>query len=213
MIGPLTYLDAALLAIAFISGLLAMYRGLTRELLSIVSWAVALGAVLYFVLFHKQFAKEMADQMGAQLPIAQIVIGAIIFLIVLIVVHLITARISDSILDSRVGMIDRVLGFLFGVARGFVLVVIPYMFYEAFFPDPRQQLEWVREAKSLPYIKSTGNSFRQILTRYVPSQVNPPPGEQQGFMNPSLDVRVIGLAKFDGGHISVTRIEPLARRA
>lgn len=180
MIGPLTYLDAALLAVAFISGLLAMYRGLTRELLSIVSWAVAGAAVLYFVVYHKQFAKEMADQMGTQLPVAQIVIGAIVFLIVLIVVHLLTARISDSILDSRVGMIDRVLGFVFGVMRGFVLIVIPYMFYEAFYPEPKQQLVWVREAKSLPMIKSTGNSFRQILVRYVPSQAAPTAADQQG---------------------------------
>lgn len=204
MIGPLTYLDAALLAIAFISGLLAMYRGFTREVLSIVSWAIAGGAVLYFVLFHKQFAKEMADQMGAQLPIAQIVIGAIIFLIVLIVVHLITARISDSILDSRVGMIDRVLGFVFGVVRGFVLVVIPYMFYEAFFPEPKQQLPWVREAKSLPYIKSTGNSFRALLVRYIPSQSAPPPGEQQGSVNPAANGRDIALANTGAFHISVT---------
>ena len=57
----------------------------------------------------------MAQQMGTQVAVAQIVIGAVIFLIVLIVVHLITARISDAILDSRVGMIDRVLGFMFGV--------------------------------------------------------------------------------------------------
>ncbi|MEQ1710434.1 MAG: CvpA family protein [Hyphomicrobium sp.] len=204
MIGPLTYLDAALLAISFISGLLAMYRGFTRELLSIVSWAIAGGAVLYFVLFHKQFAKEMADQMGAQLPIAQIVIGAIVFLIVLIVVHLITARISDAILDSRVGMIDRVLGFAFGVVRGFILIVIPYMFYEAFFPEPKQQLEWVREAKSLPYIKSTGNGFRNILVRYIPSQAAPTPTEQQGSISPAPKEGDIALANRSSFHISVT---------
>ena len=34
--GPFTYLDLALLAVCFISGLLALYRGLARELLSIV---------------------------------------------------------------------------------------------------------------------------------------------------------------------------------
>ena len=50
MIGPLTYLDAALVALAILSGLLAMYRGLTREILSILSWVVAAGAVAYFVL-------------------------------------------------------------------------------------------------------------------------------------------------------------------
>jgi membrane protein required for colicin V production len=179
MIGPLTYLDAALIAIAFLSGLLAMYRGLTREILSILSWAVAAGAVLYFVLFHKKFAEDMAQQINVQVPIAQVAIGAVIFLIVLVVVHLMTARISDSILDSRIGMIDRVLGFAFGVIRGFVLVVIPYMFYESFVPDVRQQLPWVREARSLPLIKSTGETFRTVLARYMPSSLTSPSGEQR----------------------------------
>ena len=55
-----------------------------------------------------------------------------IFLVVLIIVHLITARISDSVLDSRVGAIDRILGLAFGMVRGFVLIVIPYMFAVSF---------------------------------------------------------------------------------
>jgi membrane protein required for colicin V production len=184
MLGPITYLDAALIAVCFISGLLAMYRGFAREMLSIVSWTVAAAAVLYFVLFHKPFAQEMAQQMGTQVAVAQIVVGAVIFLIVLIVVHLITARISDTILDSRIGMVDRVLGFLFGVVRGFILIVIPYMFYEAFFPDPNQHLPWVREAKSLPYIKGTGDSLRYVLESYLPSSLTAPPGEQPPLEQP-----------------------------
>lgn len=187
MIGSLTYLDAALIAVALISGLLAMYRGLTRELLSIVSWAVAALAVLYFVLNYKKFAEDMAAQMGTQVAVAQIAIGAVVFLIVLIIVHLITSRISDIILDSSVGMIDRIFGFAFGVVRGFILVVIPYMFYESFIPDPNNQFPWVRESASLPYIKSTGDSIRAALETHMPSSltnpqpapatpVEPPPG-------------------------------------
>jgi membrane protein required for colicin V production len=176
MIGPLTYLDAALIAVALISGLLAMYRGLTRELLSIVSWAVAALAVLYFVLNHKKFAEDMAAQMGTQVAIAQIAIGAVIFLIVLIIVHLITSRISDIILDSSVGMIDRMLGLLFGIARGFILVVIPYMFYESFIPDRDNQQPWIRDAKSQPYLKSTGDAIRSTLETHMPSSLtNPAP--------------------------------------
>ena len=182
MLGPLTYLDAALLAVALLSGLLAMYRGLTREVLSILSWIVAAAAVLYFVLYHRQTAEQLAVQFHAPLTVAQVVVGGIIFLIVLIIVHLITARISDTILDSRVGIIDRILGFAFGVLRGFVLVVIPYMFYESFVPDPNQQFPWVREASSLPYIKSTGNTFRTVLTRFVPGSLMGQGGEQQGFL-------------------------------
>src|SRR5262245_56258632 len=147
MIGPLSYLDFALIAVALISGLLAMYRGLSREILSIVSWAVAAAATLYVVLYQKQLAADMAPQIGVPLPVAQIGMGAVVFLIVLIIVHLITTRISDAIVESRVGLIDRVLGFMFGVVRGFILIVIPYMFYESFVPRPEHQWVWVREAK------------------------------------------------------------------
>jgi membrane protein required for colicin V production len=93
-------------------------------------------------------------------------------------VHLITARISDSILDSRIGMIDRALGFIFGVLRGFILIVVPYMFYEAFFPDPNQHFDWVRNAQSMPYIKATGDTLRSVLESHLPSSLTAPPGEQ-----------------------------------
>jgi hypothetical protein len=48
-------------------------------------------------------------------------------------------------------------------------------------PDPNQQFPWVREASSLPYIKSTGNTFRTVLTRFVPGSLMGQ-GEQQGFL-------------------------------
>lgn len=179
MIGPFTYLDIGLLAIALLSGLLAMYRGLTRELLSLVSWAVAGGAVVYFVVVKKNIAEDLASQINAPVVVAQIGLGALLFVILLVVVHLITSRISDSILDSGIGLIDRILGFAFGLVRGFVLVVIPYMFYEAFVPEPKQQFPWVREARFLPYIKSTGQTFKTILVRYMPNSLTNPGGDSQ----------------------------------
>ncbi|MCP4779377.1 MAG: CvpA family protein [Hyphomicrobium sp.] len=203
MIGPLTYLDAALIAVAFISGLLAMYRGFAREMLSIVSWLVAAAAVLYFVLYHKPFAEEMAQQMGTQVAVAQIVVGALIFVIVLIVVHLITARLSDAILDSRIGMFDRILGFIFGVFRGFILIVIPFMFYEAFFPNPEQQYTWVRDSASLPYIKTTGDALRSMLETNLPSSLAAPPGDQQSWLEKPSGGE-LALERRVRYHISVT---------
>ena len=118
MIGPLNYLDIGLLAFALISGLLAMYRGLTREALSIVSWAMAAAAALYFILFRGDIAADLAKQVfnGSE-TIAKIAIGSVAFLVVLIVVHFITMKFSDAVLDSSVGFVDRMLGFVFG-ARG-----------------------------------------------------------------------------------------------
>lgn len=167
MIGPLSYLDAGVIAIALISGLLALYRGLTRELLAILSWIIAAVAVLYFVLNHRQFASEVADQMGAQLIIAQGVIGILLFVIVLIVVHLVTARISDTILDSQIGMIDRVLGFVFGLGRGFILVVIPFMLVLHFYPDEEQHPTWLTRSITQPYLFSTGEALRLMLVTHV----------------------------------------------
>ncbi|MEO0670917.1 MAG: CvpA family protein [Pseudomonadota bacterium] len=180
MIGPLSFLDAALLAVALLSALLAMYRGLTREILSILSWIVAAGAVLYFILFQEAFANDIADQTNLQPQIAKILIGAIIFLIVLVVVHLITSRISDSILDSRVGMIDRILGFVFGVIRGFVLVVIPFLFFEKLYPDPAEHPSWVQNSISVPYLRSAGSAIESALLTYVPDPLTRPETEQQG---------------------------------
>ena len=195
--GFLSYLDAALLVIVAISGLVAMYRGLTREVLSILSWVVAGVALLYFIRSHRGLAEEVAKQFSNPVQtmhvyIAQVAIGAVIFLFVLIVVHLITSHISDTVLDSRVGAIDRILGLGFGVARGFVLVVIPYMFAVSFVCkegatralaqgcQPGELPRWVEQAQSLGMISQTSGTLYGILSRYVPSALS---GEQQqGFL-------------------------------
>jgi membrane protein required for colicin V production len=194
MIGGLSYLDAALLAVVVVSGLVAMYRGLTREVLSILSWVVATVAVVYFIKYHRGIAEELAKQFSdpvqtAHIYIAQVAIGGGIFLVVLIIVHLITSRISDTVLDSRVGAIDRILGFGFGVVRGFVLVVIPYMFTVSFMCKegaarglsqgckPGELPVWVENAQSLPIISQTSGTLFSILSRYVPSSGST--GEQQ----------------------------------
>ena len=184
MLGPLTYLDAALIGIAALSGLLAMYRGLTREILSILSWVAGAAATGYFVYASRPDGSLrpqvdlLGKQFGAQPIIAQIVIGALLFLVVLTVVHLITTRISDSVLDSNVGMIDRILGFVFGAVRGFVLVLIPFMFYQEFFPKPEDQYVWVKQSKSRPVLESSARALRPVLEKVI--ERAPKDGQQQG---------------------------------
>ena len=65
-------------------------------------------------------------------------------------------------------MIDRILGFLFGVVRGFILIVIPYMFYEAFFPDPNTHFPWVREAK-IAALHQGHRRFAPLRARILPA--------------------------------------------
>lgn len=166
MIGPLTPLDLSLLAMAAVSGLLAMYRGLSRELLSITSWIVAGGAAVYVAVSQKSYAEEIAKGFAVPPPVIQVAIGAVLFVIVLVIVHLITSRISDTILDSRIGMIDRILGFVFGAVRGFVIVLILFLFYAHFFPGDKQH-EWVRNALSRGMLETSGASLQSTLQGFI----------------------------------------------
>ncbi|MEM8877339.1 MAG: CvpA family protein [Pseudomonadota bacterium] len=151
-------LDLILFAVAIISGLLAMVRGMTREVLSIASWLAAALAALYAFTNYREFARQRIDPDA----LADIALIAGTFIIVLILVSFITMKISDFILDSRVGAIDRTLGFGFGALRGLVLVVIGYLFFSWLVPE-QSQPDWVRTARSLPMIQSTGDMLINML--------------------------------------------------
>ena len=70
-----------------------------------------------------------------------------VFLVTLLIVSIITVRISDMILDSRIGALDRTLGFLFGLGRGLIIVVVAFLFFAWLVPANKQP-DWVRNAKS-----------------------------------------------------------------
>jgi membrane protein required for colicin V production len=85
-----------------------------------------------------------------------------VFIATLIVVSIITVRISDMILDSRIGALDRTLGFLFGLARGLLIVVVAFMFFSWLVPD-KQRPDWVTGAKSRVVLQGTGDWLMSLL--------------------------------------------------
>jgi len=155
---PITILDLVLLGVMLISGLLALVRGFVREILSIAAWGAAALATLYA--YQKLLPTAKAyfnnDTIATAVTVAGVFIGT------LIVVSIITTRVSDMILDSRIGALDRTLGFLFGLARGLLIVVVAYQFFIWLVPD-KQQPDWVRGAKSRTMLDSTGEWLKGLL--------------------------------------------------
>src|SRR6059058_3114010 len=155
---PITILDLVLLGVMLISGLLAMVRGFMREILSIAAWGAAALVTLYS--FNKLLPTAKTyfnnDTVAAGVVVAGVFVGT------LIVVSIITVRISDMILDSRIGALDRSLGFLFGLARGLLIVVIAFLFFDWLVPQ-KSQPEWVRTAKSKVVLQSTGDWLKAQL--------------------------------------------------
>jgi membrane protein required for colicin V production len=155
---PITLLDIGLIVIMLISALLAMVRGFLREVLSIAAWILAAGATLYSYAKLLPFAKQYFNN---DIVAAAVVVGGV-FVVTLVVVSVLTVRISDMVLDSRVGALDRTLGFLFGLGRGLIIVVVAYMFFDWLVPD-RSKPEWVLHAKSKVVLSSTGDWLKEQL--------------------------------------------------
>jgi len=155
---PITILDLVLLAVMLISGLLAMVRGFMREILSIAAWGAAALVTLYSYSKLLPTAKTYFNSD----TIASIAVVAGVFIGTLIIVSVITVRISDMILDSRIGALDRPLGFLFGLARGLLIVVVAYEFFIWLVPD-KQRPDWVVGAKSRTMLDSTGEWLKGLL--------------------------------------------------
>ena len=155
---PITLLDIILIVVMLISGLLAMVRGFMREVLSITAWILAAAATLYFYGKLVPYAKEYFN---SDVVAAVAVVGGV-FLITLLVVSVLTIKVSDMVLDSRVGALDRTLGFLFGLGRGLIIVVVAFQFFTWLVPD-RSQPEWVRSAKSRVVLTGTGQWLISML--------------------------------------------------
>jgi membrane protein required for colicin V production len=155
---PLTLLDIGLLVVMLISGILAMVRGFMREILSIAAWLIAAGVTLYGYARVEVYVREYVTN---DLLAKGIAIGGL-FLITLLVVSLFTVKISDLVLDSRVGALDRSLGFLFGLARGLIIMVVAFLFFSWLVPA-KSQPDWVNNARSRVVLQATGDWLLSIL--------------------------------------------------
>src|ERR671928_257740 len=154
---PVSILDLIVLGVVLISALLAAVRGFTREVLAIVAWAAAAAAGWFLHPMVLPYAKQYISNPTVALVAA---IGAI-FILTLIVVSIVTVKISDLILDSRIGALDRTLGFAFGAARGLLLCVIGWVFLS--WLAQGKMPEWAANAKTRPMLESTGNSLIAML--------------------------------------------------
>ncbi|WP_455475640.1 CvpA family protein [Bartonella sp. B17] len=156
----ITVLDGIVVAIILLSAFLAMLRGFSREVLSLISWAITAVATLFlFKPVLPLFEQYLSNKM-----IALIVTLVTLFVIILIITSIITMKISDFIIDSRIGILDRTIGFIFGALRGLLIMVIGMLLLNALI-KPEQQSDWLKNAKTKPILDSLGTKILDILPK------------------------------------------------
>ena len=153
-----SYFDLGLIVVVLISAFLAMVRGFTREVLAIASWGAAALAAIYLHPLVLPYVKPYISK-----DVIALAVSAVgVFFVTLIVVSLITIKFSDAILDSKVGALDRSLGFVFGAVRGLLLCVIAFVFFNWLVPE-KTQPEWVKAARTRPLLQATGDQLMAML--------------------------------------------------
>jgi membrane protein required for colicin V production len=180
----MTSVDLAVLGVMIVSGLLAFYRGLIREVLSIFAWVgagvVAVAGLPWIRPLLEPYvpSPEWTDPAGY----------TILFVVSLIILSVIARAIGGVVRSSALSGVDRSLGLLFGLARGAVLAVGVYIVACLAIPPDR----WpppVLESRSLPYIYSGAEWVaRQMPHEYRPQVLPPPPSRQTalgGLLNAS----------------------------
>src|SRR6056297_3081846 len=128
-----TIIDGVVALIIVLSALLAYSRGFVREALAIAGWVVAGILAFIFAPQVEPLVKEVpviGDFIADSCELSMIGAFAAVFAVALIVASLITPLFSSLVQRSALGGIDQGLGFLFGVARGILLVAIAYFVYE-----------------------------------------------------------------------------------
>ena len=190
----LTGFDVGVGILVLISAILATARGLTREVLSLATWAGSAAIAIYMMLNHLDL---IYPSLFAEEIVARVAMVVAAFLVSLIVLHLITMRIADFVVDSKVGPLDRTLGFIFGVARG-VLIAVVVVVFGMWLLGPNLP-SWA-EGRSLPVLDSLGKSLISALPEDLERQVNDilqqrgigvgeevPPAEEEGTDGPEDD--------------------------
>lgn len=174
---PITILDGIVIGVALFSAVLAMVRGFSREVLSVASWIGAAAAAYFLYPFLLPYAKTYTSSDTVALAGS----AGVIFLVALIIISFITMRIADFIIDSRIGALDRTLGFLFGAARGILLIVVAMLFFNWLVPE--RQPTWITEAKSKPLLDNLGMKLIAMLPEEIDTSITNrlmgrnPPGE------------------------------------
>ncbi len=157
-----TLLDFVVIGVVLLSTILAFIRGFTREMFSLLSWVGAAAAAWFLLPYTEPFARQVVDDVLA----SRIIASVIVFIVVLFTITFVSAPIAGRVRDSHFSSMDRLLGGLFGVARGAVLIVLGYVVLILFYPKD-SQISWMRDAVSKPYLEQGLDIAERLLPEGV----------------------------------------------
>lgn len=131
----LNNLDVIFIVIAGISALVGIARGMTKEMLSIAGWILAAAALFYLVPLLNPFTQKYI----ASKILSSVVTGLGVILVFSIIWILTVDKMASMIRSSKLNSLDRIFGFAFGLARGFLIIVLIALMITTLVPEGKDK--------------------------------------------------------------------------
>ncbi|MFZ1661073.1 MAG: CvpA family protein [Paracoccaceae bacterium] len=161
-----TIVDAGVAVIVLMSAILAYSRGFVREIFAILGWLAAAFLAFTFAGQAEPLVKQVPvlDKfLGTSCELSMIAAFAAVFAVSLLIVSIFIPIFSSAVQRSALSGVDQALGFLFGVARGVLLVGVAFLVYNRLVADSAvPMIDNSRSAKVFA-------SFEDKLNQQVPS--------------------------------------------
>jgi membrane protein required for colicin V production len=152
------WVDILVAAVVIVSTIIAALRGFVREVLSILAWAAAVAAAIWF----GPSASEFLHAHISTPFVAPVLAYAGIFLAVLIPLGIASHYIAQFVRRSPVSTADRILGVPFGIVRGLAVIGLAYFAFSLVVP-PDSQPAWLTKARLLPVIRASSDVIASLL--------------------------------------------------
>lgn len=154
----MNFIDYVILVILVVSFLLGYARGFLTEAIGLISWLAGL-----WLAWH--FAPAVEPYLGGLVrdpPLSTWTARIVILLAVLVTGWLIASICSYFIQQSGISlMLDRILGVLFGVIRGIVLVSVLAMFGMQL---QLNRTDWWEDSRFMPYAAEVATWLKGFAT-------------------------------------------------
>jgi membrane protein required for colicin V production len=148
--------DWIIIAIVVISCLIGVWRGFMREAISLATWIVGLWLAW-------TFSSSVEPMLGGLLSGPQVkvwVARLIILVLVVLAGNLVGFIVTRAVRYSPFGVADRLLGVLFGLLRGALLIGIGVILCELLELDAEP---WWKDSALLPYTDFLGDWVRALV--------------------------------------------------
>ena len=144
MTSDIAVFDLIIAVLVITSAIYGLYRGLIRELISLVAWVLAF---FLAILFSPNLA-NLLDSTWAGETLRLIFSFSAIFVGVLMVSSFIQFVVGKFLSLVGLGSLDRFLGMVFGIARGVVISTIMLVLFIELFPTN----SWAENSKVSTYL-------------------------------------------------------------